>query len=100
MPPAYSTPDAPDEEGTTIEGEALEDTEAEPRNLLPGASEASSPVERSRKLLENMHAEDREEAIDLHEKIGAVIESGDAAARSEAACALREQLFLMEGKPN
>ena len=32
--------------------------------------EAGDLVERSRKLLERMHAEDREEAIDLHEKIG------------------------------
>jgi DNA-binding FadR family transcriptional regulator len=47
-----------------------------------------------------MHAEDREEAIDIHEKIGAAMESGDAAALAQASRALREMLFFMEGKPN
>lgn len=57
-------------------------------------------MERSRKLLDRMHAEDREEAIDLHEKIGTAIENGDASALAEASRALRELLFFMEGKPN
>ena len=57
-------------------------------------------MERSRKLLERMHAEDREEAIDLHEKIEIAIDSGDAAALAEASRALRELLFFMEGRPN
>ena len=45
-----------------------------------------------------MHEEDREEAIDLHERIGAAIESGDAAALAEASRALTELLFFIEGQ--
>jgi DNA-binding FadR family transcriptional regulator len=57
-------------------------------------------MERSRKLLNKMHADDREDAIGLHEKIGAAIEAGDASALAEASRAIREMLFFMEGKPN
>jgi molecular chaperone DnaK len=85
-----------------IEDEAseAEAVEVEARASLPGEPEAGDLVERSRKLLERMHAEDREEAIDLHEKIGAAIEMGDGAALAEASRALRELLFFMEGRPN
>ena len=88
-------------EGEVLEGEfsAAEAVEAAPA-VLAGGQEAADLVERSRKLLEKMHAEDREEAIDLHEKIGAAIESGDGAALGEASRALRELLFFMEGRPN
>ena len=68
--------------------------------MLPGEQEAEELLERSRKLLEKMHAEDREEAIDLHEKIGVAIEAGDEAGLAEASRALRELLFFMEGRPN
>jgi DNA-binding FadR family transcriptional regulator len=57
-------------------------------------------MERSRKLLERMHQDDREEAIDLHERIGAAIETEDAAALAEASRALKELLFFMEGRAN
>jgi molecular chaperone DnaK (HSP70) len=84
-----------------LDGEVLdaEVVEAE-RASLPGEQEAEDMMERSRKLFDKMHAEDREEAIDLHEKIGAAIESGDAPALADASRALREMLFFMEGKPN
>jgi len=45
-----------------------------------------------------MHAEDREEAIDLHEKIDMAMASGDRAALKEAAAALKELLFFVEGQ--
>jgi hypothetical protein len=45
-----------------------------------------------------MHAEDREEAIDLHEKIDMAMASGDAAALREATGALKEFLFFVEGQ--
>jgi hypothetical protein len=45
-----------------------------------------------------MHAEDREEAIDLHEKIDSATASGDAAALKEATNALKELLFFVEGQ--
>jgi molecular chaperone DnaK len=67
---------------------------------LPGEPEAADLVERSRKLLEKMHQDDREEAIDLHERIGTAIESGDALALAEASRALKELLFFMEGRAN
>jgi molecular chaperone DnaK (HSP70) len=73
---------------------------AETRPILAGEQEANDLVERSRKLLPRLHADDREEAIDLHEKVGAAIESGDGPALAGASRALRELLFVMEGKPN
>ena len=82
------------EDGVTLEAETLH---VDP---LPGEAEAADLLERSRKLLPSMHAEDREEAIDLHEKIEVAIDSGDAEALTQASKALRELLFFMAGKPN
>jgi molecular chaperone DnaK (HSP70) len=69
----------------------------EQATLVVGAAEAESLMARSRKLLELMHEEDREEAIDLHERIGEAIESGDSEALARASRALTELLFFMEG---
>jgi hypothetical protein len=44
-----------------------------------------------------MHADDREEAIALHEKIDGAVVSGDVGALKEATGALRELLFFVEG---
>ena len=55
-------------------------------------------MERSRRLFDVMHAEDREEAIGLHETIQAAIQSGDTAALDEASRALKELLFFSEGQ--
>jgi len=63
-----------------------------------GDAEIESLLERSLRLLAKMHAEDREEAIGLHEKIDAAMASGDAAALQEAAGALKELLFFVEGR--
>jgi len=68
------------------------------RIAVAGAAEAESLMARSRKLLDRMHDEDREEAIDLHERIGAAIESGDSEALAKACRALTELLFFMEGQ--
>jgi molecular chaperone DnaK len=68
------------------------------RARLPGEAAAGGLMERSRKLLERMHGEDREEAIDIHERIGAAIESGDTAALAESSRALTELLFFIEGR--
>ena len=70
------------------------------RDMLPGETEAHELMERSRKLFDRMHVEDREEAIDLNEKIAAALESGDAAGLAEASRSVRELLFFMEGRPN
>jgi molecular chaperone DnaK (HSP70) len=88
-------------EGNTEEPDhAWEPQDAAPAVSLPSASDGEAEVrdlmERSRRLLDSMHAEDREEAIDLHEKIGAALESGDSAALGEASRALKELLFFVE----
>lgn len=55
-------------------------------------------VERSRQLLERMHEEDREEVIDLSERIETAIAATDEPALKGAAKDLRELLFFVEGK--
>jgi molecular chaperone DnaK (HSP70) len=85
-----------------------EDSSAAADNVIemPVASAAPSDREiaaedlltRSRRLLDKMHADDREEAIGLHESIEAAIESGDAAQLDDAAKALKELLFFVEGQ--
>jgi len=95
--------DAGFDEAVEIHREALEaeviQADGE-REGLPGEQDARDLMDRSRGLLDRMHAEDREDAIGLHERIAAAIESGDASALAEASQALREMLFFMEGKPN
>ena len=55
-------------------------------------------LERSRQRLEQMHADDREEAVELHERIAAAMDGGDREALREASRALGELLFFVEGK--
>jgi hypothetical protein len=55
-------------------------------------------VERSRSLLPKMHDEDREEAIELHDRIGTALEAQDAAALEGATSSLEELLFFIEGR--
>jgi molecular chaperone DnaK (HSP70) len=70
-----------------------------PAPVHPDAdAEIEGLLERSRRLLTKMHAEDREEAIDLHEKIDTAMASGDAAALKGATAALKELLFFVEGQ--
>jgi molecular chaperone DnaK (HSP70) len=81
------------EEPGAIDIEAVEPS-------LPGAADALALIERSRALFPKMHADDKEDAIDLHEKIEDAIAGADEKALTEASKALRELLFFMEGKPN
>ncbi|HUS93338.1 MAG TPA: Hsp70 family protein [Phycisphaerae bacterium] len=60
--------------------------------------DARDLLERSRGLLGEVHDEDREEIIDLHEKIEQAIGTGDEASASAAAEELRELLFFIEGQ--
>ncbi|MEX2261605.1 MAG: Hsp70 family protein [Bryobacteraceae bacterium] len=55
-------------------------------------------MERSRKLLDSMHPDDKEETIDLHERMDLAAAAGDTQAFQEAANKLRELLFFVEGK--
>ena len=64
---------------------------------LEAEREANDLVERSRQLLNSMHPEDKEEAIELHERIQAAISSNDPEALKKATAALRELLFFVEG---
>ena len=57
--------------------------------------EGAELIERSRGLLDRMHAEDCEEAIELHERIAA---AQDAKALADAVKALKELLFFVEGR--
>jgi molecular chaperone DnaK len=68
------------------------------RTVAAGEAEAERLMARSRKLLELMHQEDREEAIDLHGRIQEAIESGDGEALAKASRALTELLFFKEGQ--
>jgi molecular chaperone DnaK (HSP70) len=55
-------------------------------------------LERSRRLLDDMHADDREEAIELHERIEAALAARDANAAENAGRSLEELLFFIEGR--
>jgi molecular chaperone DnaK (HSP70) len=65
---------------------------------LPGREEAEKLLERSRALLPTIHPDDVEEAVGLHERIQAAIDARDEKGLAEAAEALRELLFYLEGK--
>jgi hypothetical protein len=45
-----------------------------------------------------MHEDDREEAVDLNERIEEALATSDAAGLDAAAGALRELLFFVEGR--
>ncbi len=90
--------------------EAAEDGESEHGPVLVAAStggrgdwdaaaaDARQMVERSRKLLDQIHEEDREEVIDLNQAIESAIEDQDAAALNRALDSMRELLFFVEGR--
>lgn len=59
-------------------------------------SEARALLERSRRLLDRMTPEDREEAIDLHEQIEEALQSGPASSLQEAMTTLADLLFYVE----
>jgi len=63
-----------------------------------GDLDARRLLERSRRVLDQMHAEDREEAIELHERIEAAIGAGSASQLQDASRALEELLFFIEGQ--
>ena len=62
-----------------------------------GSVEASQLLERSRRLLDQMHPDDREAAIELHEQIDAALDTDNASELEEASRALEELLFFVEG---
>jgi molecular chaperone DnaK (HSP70) len=60
--------------------------------------EGRQMIERSRRLLEQVHEEDREEVIDLNQAIETAISDQDAEALKQAVHGLRELLFFVEGR--
>jgi len=58
--------------------------------------DAKTLLERSRRLLDSIHPEDQEDAIDLHERIESAIASRDTAELNEACEELNELLFFVE----
>jgi molecular chaperone DnaK (HSP70) len=60
--------------------------------------EALLLVARSRERLGSMHEEDREEAVELNERIEEALAGSDRAGLEEAAAELRELLFFVEGR--
>jgi molecular chaperone DnaK (HSP70) len=54
-------------------------------------------IQRSESLLERMHADDREEATELHNRIRAAVVAHDPRALGEAVRSLKELLFFVEG---
>lgn len=82
-------------------GQAEEESSETAANLLElksAVESAQALLERSRGLLPDMHDEDREEAINLHEQIEEAIQSGEAEFLSDSVIELRELLFFVEGK--
>jgi molecular chaperone DnaK len=66
-------------------------------SLARAHQDAKALLERSRRLLDRMHAEDQEEAIDLHEKIESAIASRDVKEVTGACEELKELLFFVGG---
>lgn len=80
-------------------GASVETSEAHPDPQTDEAVAAAHRlIERSRRLLSDIHDDDKEEIIDLHEKIQEAIESSDHQALSTNVNSLQELLFFIEGK--
>ena len=83
-----------DEGAATVESEITE--EEERRDSRVWISEARALLERSRRLLERMSAEDREEAIALHEQLEAAMNVQDWDQLRQASAELADLLFYVE----
>jgi molecular chaperone DnaK (HSP70) len=66
-------------------------------NWVDHRHQAVDLVQRSRRLLDSMHAEDKEEAIALTEAIETAVAHRDSHALVEALKSLKELLFFVEG---
>jgi len=98
--------DTPALEHFTVSADVVSDTEGSAASgAVAGDPTWSSEVaralelmERSQRLLTEMHDDDREEAIEAHACIHEAIEQRDSAELERAASALRELLFFVEGR--
>jgi molecular chaperone DnaK len=101
---------AEEPEEVEVEGEVEEDEKntdgsgpshaVVPTNDIWGEAvrEASQVVGRSRGLLEQMHADDRDEVIELQQRVETAIASKDERAVKDATQQLRDLLFFAAGK--
>lgn len=87
-----------DLEPVVAAAEATEQAEEADPELEAAVMAAHRLVDRSRKLLAEIHDEDKEEIIDLHEKIQEAIDASDRETLSDGVEALKELLFFIEGK--
>jgi hypothetical protein len=78
----------------TVEAEVIEEEES--RDQRVQVSEARALLERSRRLLDKMAAEDREEAIALHEQLEVAMNASDWRRLGEASAELANLLFYVE----
>lgn len=83
-----------DEAGFTTDSEVSE--EAENRDRRVQISEARALLERSRRLLDRMNPEDREEAIALHEQLEGALNAADWERLRQAMSELADLLFYVE----
>ena len=83
-----------------IDTDLASSADLELRAILAGEEEVPDLIARSRALFPRMHADDREDAINLNEAMESAIAQGDPIALTEAIRAVKELLFFMEGKPN
>jgi molecular chaperone DnaK len=88
--------DETEAEESTFVGEAGRSTEDENRDRRVQISEARALLERSRRLLDTMNAEDREEAISLHEQIESALSVADWDQLHTAMTELADLLFYVE----
>jgi hypothetical protein len=90
----------PDEESGVVEVE-VQKTNGKlismDANWVEQRREAVDLIQRSRRLLDSMHAEDKEEAIALTEAIETAVAHRDSHALVEAVKSLKELLFFVEG---
>ena len=77
-----------------MESEATD--EAASRDHRVRISEARALLERSRRLLDKMATEDREEAIGLHEQLEAAMNAADWHRLCQASAELADLLFYVE----
>ncbi len=94
---------APDGDYAPINAEATESGPSAPENVIgPGwkkkHEEAEAVLKRSRALLDKMHDEDKEEAIELHEALEESLEARDDGAFDDALNALKDLSFFVGGK--
>jgi molecular chaperone DnaK len=83
-------------EGEEVLLPSMEPTGEEQRSHRVQVSEARALLERSRRLLEKMNPEDREEAISLHEQINEALREAEWDQLRETTANLADLLFYVE----